>query len=172
MRKYRKWLHKLVLEHRKKGRKVSTNFVRMTYRKRMKALWPVQADALKVSAGWFLRFFKGNKIKIRKRKSGTKYDDEVNLDKIIKTRIFLISIKQEWNRLILWHQSFCHACATKYFLLEMEQVCLPARFLGIVTSPGFVPTAIRCHFSLQWSWTAHVRLTKMCQFPLAARMKL
>ena len=44
------YLHKITLEHRKKGRKVSMNFERTTTRKMMKVWQPVQAGTFKVSA--------------------------------------------------------------------------------------------------------------------------
>ena len=79
-------LCKLMLEPRKKVRKVGMNFARTTAGKRMKSLKPTQANTFIGSAGWFLRFVKRKNVKFRKQKSGKKYDGEENLDKIIKLR--------------------------------------------------------------------------------------
>ena len=73
--------YKLTLEHRKKGRKDIMNLMKITARKRMKVLQLVQANAIKGSVGWFLRFFKRKKIKFRERKSKKKYDGEEKLNK-------------------------------------------------------------------------------------------
>lgn len=80
---------KRILEHRKKGRKVSMNFVRIAARSRMIELQPDMANAFKASEGWFYRFAKRKNIKFRKMKSGKKYDGEANLDKITKVNVFL-----------------------------------------------------------------------------------
>lgn len=79
-------LHKVIAEHRAKGRKVSQNFTRVTTRTLIKTALPDKAESFKASIGWFMRFLKRKKIKFRKRKSGKKYDGKLNLDKILKAR--------------------------------------------------------------------------------------
>ena len=77
-------LHKLIIAHRAKGRKVSQNFIRISAKKLMKTVQPELADTFKASDGWFQRFLKRKNIKFRKRKSGKKHDGELNKDKIVK----------------------------------------------------------------------------------------
>ena len=67
-------VYKLTVENRKKGKKFSTYVLRITARKRMKMLQPIQAGTLKGSVGWFHRFIKRKNIKFRKHKSGNKYE--------------------------------------------------------------------------------------------------
>ena len=51
--KFKKSVCKQIIEHRKKGRKVSMSFVQITARKRMKVLQLDKSEGFKGSVGWF-----------------------------------------------------------------------------------------------------------------------
>ena len=72
-------LHKIMIAHRAKGRKVNQNFMRISAKKLIKTAQPELADTFKASDGWFQRFLKRKNIKFRKRKSREKHDGELNL---------------------------------------------------------------------------------------------
>ena len=81
---------KLAHEHRKKGRKVSKNFIKTKAKIIVLQKQPEKADTFKASNGWFILFCKRHNIRFRKRKSGKKYSGEENLSKIIEASILMI----------------------------------------------------------------------------------
>ena len=81
---------KLAYEHRKKGRKVSQNFIKTKAKIIVLEKQPEKADTFKASNGWFILFCKRHLICFRKHKSGKKYSGEENISKIIQVSILRI----------------------------------------------------------------------------------
>ena len=74
-------LHRLLVQHRAKDRKASTNYARAPAKKTLKVSQSDEADEFEAIICWFQRFIKHKKIKFDKSKSGKKCNGESNLIK-------------------------------------------------------------------------------------------
>ena len=81
---------KLAHEHRKKGRKVSQNFIKTKAKIIVLEKRPEKADIFKERNGWFVLFCKRHCIRFCKCKSGKKHSGEENLSKTIEASILMI----------------------------------------------------------------------------------
>ena len=82
-------LYRAIAQHRKKGRKVSKSFIKITAKKNLMEKNHPLKESFKASNGWFHNFCKRKNIKFRKRKSGKGKSGVENLPEVLKFLAYL-----------------------------------------------------------------------------------